>query len=106
MDRKLMIKICFVAAVVLASSSAYATSNITGALSIGGGTFAPSNNVAISLDSTATAYAAYSGHLNGDRMFFTNNADPKLYYGTKAKGSSISVTARATQTVPSGFTSM
>ena len=109
MDKKLMIKICFVVAMVMACGTAYAgCSTISGVLSLGGGSFSPSNNVQIAVTSTDSAYACQAGHLQGDKVYFTNNADPRLYYGTKTKGTLSGVTAptNATDSVPSGFTSL
>lgn len=104
-NKTALIKICFVVAAVLAAGSAHAgASAISGSTTIGGGTFAPSNSVVIQANSTTTAYSATSGHLNGNRLYFGNNADPKIYWGTKAAGSSNSVTAAADATTLTGYT--
>ena len=106
MNKQIVIKVCFVVAAVLASGSAYASSGITGSTTIGGGTFAPSNNVTLNVAATSNSYAGYSGHLNGNRVFFLNNADPKIYYNTRTAGTAITNTAAATDTAPSGFTAL
>jgi hypothetical protein len=107
MDKKLMIKICFVAAMVMACGTAYGgATTIAGVMSLGGGSFSPSNNVVIHANSTGTAYAAFAGHTQGDKVYFSNNTDPRLYYGTKAKGTAITDTSAADATPPSGWSSM
>jgi hypothetical protein len=74
---KNLLKICFVAALLIAASSAHAASNITGATVIGGGTFSPSNKVNIQAVSVATAYSAQSKNTAGDRELGTNTLIPK-----------------------------
>lgn len=97
MAKKDMFKISLVAAVVMSSSSAIAA-GITGTTVIGGGTYSPSNNVTVNAVATATEYAAKSGHLNGDRTLFTNNADPKMYWTAKATGTTPATVSGATET--------
>lgn len=106
MNNKTVIKICFVVATVLAAGSAYASAGITTSTTIGGGTFAPSNGVTINAAAASSSYAAYSGHLNGNRIYFTNNSDPKFYYGTRAAGTAITNTVAATDTVPASWTAL
>jgi len=103
-NKTALIKICFVIAAVLAAGSAYASSAITSSTTIGGGTFAPSNNVRINATATSTAYAATSQHLNGSRLYFGNNSDPKIYWGTVTPGTFITVTMNATDTSITGYT--
>jgi len=103
---KNLLKICFVAALLLAANSAYATSNITGPTVIGGGTFSPSNKVNIQAISTATSYAAQSKNSAGDREMGTNNQDPKMYWSTAAIGSAASAPANGATTVYSSWTSL
>jgi hypothetical protein len=105
MSNKLVIKVCFVVAAVLAAGSAYASSALTASTSIGGGTFAPSNSVTLNVAASASNFAGYSGHLNGNRIYFLNNSDPKIYYGTKATGTAMTNTVAATDTNPS-FTAL
>lgn len=93
---KNLFKICFVAALLLAASSSYAASNITGSTVIGGGTFSPSNKVNIQAVATTTNYAAEAKHLSGDRIMGTNNVDPKMYWTTSVVGSSATAPASAT----------
>ncbi|WP_298270902.1 hypothetical protein [Geobacter sp.] len=106
MSKQNLIKICFVVATLMAAGTAYASSGITSSVTLGGGAFAPSQNVTINVAATDSSYAAYSGHLQGDKVFFSNNVDPKLYYGTKTKGTAITNTVAATDTAPSGWSSM
>lgn len=94
---KNLLKICFVAALLISASSAYAASNLTGPTVIGGGTFSPSNKVNIQAVATSTAYSAESKHLSGDRIIGTNNTDPKLYWTTASVGSA--ATAPASESV-------
>ena len=84
MAKKDIFKVCLVAAVVMAASTAVAGTGLSSSTVIGGGTFSPSNKVTINVISDATSYAAKSGHLNGDRTIFTNNTDPKMVWTTKA----------------------
>jgi hypothetical protein len=90
-----LLKICFVAALLLSASSAYAVSNLTGATVIGGGTFSPSNKVNIQAVASSTAYAAQSKHLSGDRQLGTTNLDPKIYWTTATVGSAAGSPANA-----------
>ena len=92
---KNLLKICFVAALLISASSAYA-SNITGPTVIGGGTFSPSNKVNIQAVATSVAYSAESKHLSGDRIIGTNNTDPKLYWPTATIGSAATAPGSAT----------
>lgn len=103
-NKTALIKICFVVAAVLAAGSAYAASAITGSTIIGGGTFAPSNSVTIQATATSTAYSATSQHLNGNRLYFGNNSDPKIYWGTATPGTANAVTSAATATSLTGYT--
>ena len=103
-NKTALIKVCFVVAAVLAAGSAYASSAITGSTTIGGGSFAPSNSVRINVSSTTTAYSATSAHLNGNRLYFGNNSDPKIYWGDKVAGATNTVTSAATDTQITGYT--
>ena len=89
---KNLLKICFVAALLLAANSAYAQ-DITGSTVIGGGTFSPSNKVNIQAIATETAYSAQAKNSAGDREMGTNNVDPKMYWSTAAIGSAASAPA-------------
>ena len=91
---KNLLKICFVAALLLAANSAYAL-NLTGSTVIGGGTFSPSNKVNIQVVSTPTAYSAQSKNSAGDREMGTNNTDPKMYWSAAAIGSAASAPGSA-----------
>jgi hypothetical protein len=105
MTRKDIFKVCLVLAATISASSAYANTPITGATVIGGGTFSPSNKVTINVVSTATDYAAKSGHSSGDRTIFTTNTDPKMVWTIKTIGSAPETVSGATETV-SGWTSL
>lgn len=104
MTKKDMLKVCLVAAVAMSASSAFAA-GLSSSTVLGGGTYAPSNNVTVNIISTDTNYAAKSGHLNGDRTVFTNNLDPKLYWTAKATGTLPATVSAATETV-SGWTTL
>jgi hypothetical protein len=110
MNKKSLLKIALLCVLIAASSSvAHATSqNITGTTTIGANaTFAPSSNVTISVDSATASYEAYSQHLSGNRVYYSNNSDPKMYYNNKTAGSTTSVTPSATNTVvPTGYSSL
>jgi hypothetical protein len=102
---KTLIKICFVAALMMSAGSAYASGNLTGSTVIGGGTFSPSNKVNIAIVATTTDYAAQSKHSSGDRMIGTNNTDPKMYWTATAVGAT--ATSPSSATVPySSWTSL
>lgn len=73
----LMVAVCN-----LFSAPAFASSSITAATFIGGGSFAPSANVSINVASTATAYSFVSFHNRGDRFIGANSTDPKFWYTT------------------------
>lgn len=93
---KTLLKICFVAALLISASSAYAGGTgtlISGSTVIGGGTFSPSNKVDIVARATTTAYTAQSKHTSGDRMMATNNTDPKMYWSTLAVGTACATPA-------------
>ena len=108
MTRKNMLKIALTVTLALAAGSAIAATAVTGAISMGGGSFAPSNNVTIVAGSTASTYTAASKHLNGDRTIGTTNTDPKMYFKTTIAAG----TALTTSDIPdfssgtSGWTSL
>lgn len=107
MSKKNIMALCFVVAALMAAGTANASTAIsTTSVTIGSGAFAASNNVKIGVDSVLANYAALSGHLNGTRTFFTNNSDPKIYYGTRAAGTHFTDTVAATQTAPTSWTSL
>lgn len=96
---KSLFKICFVAALLISASSAFAGGTgtaITGTTVIGGGTFSPSNKVTINARSTTVNYSAQSKHSSGDRQIGTNNTDPKMYWTSSPVGSSVSTPASET----------
>jgi hypothetical protein len=84
---KTILKVCFVAALLMSVSSAYANSTISSSTVIGGGTFSPSNKVTISVTSNSVEYSAQSKHSAGDRLMGTNNTDPKMYWSSSTIGS-------------------
>jgi hypothetical protein len=104
---KTLFKICFVIAAMMAfGSTAYGATSISGTTSLGGGTFAPSTNVMITVDSQPAGYGANSGHITGgDRQFGTNNNSPKMYWKSKAKTDD-PTTASSTTDYTSGWTSL
>jgi hypothetical protein len=107
MTKKTLLTMCFVAVALMAAGSASASTTIsTSSVTIGGGAFAPSNSVKINVDSATANYAAFSGHQSGNRTFFTNNADPKLYFGTRAAGTHFTDAATATMAAPSGWSTL
>jgi len=104
MAKKDIFKVCFVAAVTMSATSAFAA-GITSSTVIGGGTYSPSNKVTINVVATTDAYVAKSGHSSGDRTIYTSNTDPKLYWTSKAIGSAPATVSGATETV-SGWTTL
>jgi hypothetical protein len=53
---------------------------ITGSTTIGSLTYAPSNNVTISVDSNDHGYVAASFHGSGSRVFITDHLASKVYW--------------------------
>lgn len=106
MSNKTLLKLSVMCVLTAAASTAAYAADISASTTIGNATFSPSSNVTITVVASDAAYGAYSQHLNGNRMFFSNNGDPKLYYNTKATGSTVSCTPVTTGTVPSGFSSL
>lgn len=108
MNNNMLIKMSVVCVLVLAArSNAHATAHaITATTAVGNSSFAPSANVEIDVEASNAAYAAFSQHLNGNRIYFGNNSDPKLYYNTKSPGTNTSQSVTATMTAPSAFSSL
>ena len=105
---KTLFKICFVIAAMMAfGSTAYGAGSIAGTgTSLGGGTFAPSTNVVIMVESAASIYDAKSGHITGgDRQYGTNNSSPKMYWVGKQKTDPPSAGSTAT-VYTTGWTSL
>lgn len=125
MARPTIMKICFVIAAlstmaVVTNSHAALSKEISSSIAIGGGTYAPSNKVTIKVSVGPAAcdpslpanacqqYAAKSKHSSGDRVFATNNTDPKVYYKTVASTLTLEAPASATEefTATASWTSM
>ena len=109
MTRKSMLKIALTVTLTLAASAAIAATLVTGAISMGGGSFATSNNVTIVASATTSAYTAASKHLNGDRTVATTNTDPKMYFTTTIPaGTPLTANDLPTFTTgaPSGYTTL
>ncbi|MBC7949127.1 MAG: hypothetical protein H7Y42_14680 [Chitinophagaceae bacterium] len=100
MNKKLLFKLCLVAVLAVSANSAFASitasSSISGAISVGGGSYSPSKSVKVFALSTDTTYAATSGHTSGDRTIATNNSDPKMYYSAKATSADPAAPGNAT----------
>lgn len=105
MAKKNLFKVCLVIALAMSASSAFAA-GITGSTVLGGGTFAPSKNVTINVVSDASNYAAKSGHANGDRTLMSNNADPKIFWTTKALNAGPDTVSGATESINTSWTSL
>ncbi|QOX79159.1 hypothetical protein FY034_09535 [Trichlorobacter lovleyi] len=106
MNKKHFFILSFVAALSMSYTSAFA-GTISGATSLGGGTFSPSNKVKINVIATTTNYAACSGHTSGDRSICSNNQDPKLYWTAKTVGSDPQTVNNATDSFTgSGYTTL
>jgi hypothetical protein len=99
MTSKDLLKVSLVLTIVASAGAAYASANITASTMIGNGSFTPSANVTLSVASGNTSYAATAQHLNGDRVFFGTNTDPKIYYTTKATGTTTALSGLASTTV-------
>jgi len=106
MSKKNLFKLSLVVVMTMSASSVFA-GQITGATTIGGGTFSPSNKVKINVVATTVNYAACSGHTSGDRSICTNNVDPKLYWSSKSVGSDPQTVSSATASFTgSGYTTL
>lgn len=103
---KNLFKICFVIALTTCAASAYGASTITSAITLGGGTFSPSNKVTITVNSTITQYTAKSQHSQGDRVIATNNTDPKLWFKTVAVGTAAEAASTTDVLSSAAWTSM
>ncbi len=89
MSKKHIFVLSLVAALTMSYSGAFASGSgtaISGAISLGGGTFSPSNKVQINCSASTVNYAASSAHTSGDRSIGTNNTDPKMYWTAKTVG--------------------
>lgn len=96
-----MKKMVLVALVLsLAPISSFAEETIGGdaedaktAVMIGTEVFRPSNNVQIIVESSASDYAAVSGHLQGTVQYGTTSRQNAIFEGTKTAGNYTSITA-------------
>ncbi|MDR3581071.1 MAG: hypothetical protein P4L44_14015 [Oryzomonas sp.] len=102
---KNLFKICFVIALTMCAVSAYACI-ISTPLVLGGGTFAPSTKVTISVESGGTAYGANSLHSSGDHEYATNSSQPNFWYKTVQPGATIDGASSTTILVSGTWTSM
>lgn len=104
MKKNMLLKIAFVCVLTVAASSTAmaASANITTSTVLGSSSFAPSSGVTLSADSAAASYEAYSQHLQGDRIYYSNSTSPNIYYNTKTKGTTTSVTPAASNTAAPG----
>jgi hypothetical protein len=106
MSSKDLLKVSLVLTLVASAGAAFAASDISTTTAIGTSTFSPSANVTISAASGTSSYSAYSQHLSGNRVYWGNNSDPKLYFGTKSTGSTIGYSPSSTDAAPTGFSSL
>ena len=108
MSSKDLMKLALVVILVASAGTASAAgSTITGQVAIGtGGSFAPSANVTIHIFSGSSSYAADSSHLSGNRIYFGNNSDPKMYYSTKDTGSTATLVSSSTDQASSSWSSL
>jgi len=97
MARTNYLKLALVIALTMAATSAYSATTISGTTNLSGSSFSCSNkvDVAVATDATGSAYSARAKHLNGDKVIATVNADAKLYWKTRAVGSSVDAAAVA-----------
>lgn len=104
---KNLFKICFVIALTACAASAYGATIISSApVSLGGGSYSPSNKVQVSVDTTANAYTAKAKHGSGDRLFATNNTDPKMWFKTVDVSSTVEASSTSDVLSTAAWTSM
>lgn len=99
-------KVFFVLTLLCTAASAEASAVITTNTAIGSNSFMPSANVTVTAASDDTSFAAYSQHINGNRVFFCTSGDLMFFYSTKDGGSLRSVSPTPSQAVPSGWSSL
>jgi hypothetical protein len=78
--------------------------NVTGVMA----DYKASNNVTILCTSAASSYAAFSGHLNGERQYGSSSGDSGLYWSDKTEGTAITTapTASDSSEFDSGWTAL
>jgi hypothetical protein len=107
MSAKDLLKIALVVTLVASAGTAFAAgSTIDGATSIIGGSFTPSANVTLHVASGTSSYAADSSHLSGNRIYFGNNSDSKIYYSTKNAGATSELGVTSTMGASAGWSSL
>jgi hypothetical protein len=114
MAKKNLLKLALVIALSMAATSAYSATTISVSTALGGSSFSCSNKVDIGIatDGTntqfdGTAYSARSKHFSGDKVIATMSGDSKLYWKTRAVGSSVDAAAtNDTFTATATWTSM
>jgi hypothetical protein len=106
MSAKDLLKIALVVTLVASAGNAFASSTIDTATSIIGGSFTPSANVTLHVASGTSSYAADSAHLSGNRIYFGNNSDSKIYYSTKVTGSTATLSVTSTMGASSSWSSL
>jgi hypothetical protein len=105
MSSKDLLKVSLMLTLVASAGTAFAA-DITTTTAIGSSSFSPSANVTISAAAGTSSYSAYSQHLSGNRAYFGNNSDPKLYYGSKATGSTSNYSPSSNATMPANWSSL
>jgi len=103
---KNLFKICLVIALTACAAAAYGASTISEPITLGGGSYSPSNKVTVTVNSTSTAYTAKSQHASGDRVMATNNEDPKMWYKTVAVGTAAEAASTSDVLSSAAWTSM
>lgn len=103
---KNLFKICLVIALTACAAAAYGASTISEPITLGGGSYSPSNKVTVTVESSTTAYTAKSQHASGDRVVATNNQDPKMWYKTVAVGTAAEAASTTEVLSSSAWTSM
>lgn len=106
MSSKALLKISLVLTLIGSAGTAFGAATITTATAVGSSSFSPSANVTVKAASSVSQYSAYAGHLSGNRVYWGNNVEPKLYFDEKVPGAVISNSPAAADTVPSSFTSL
>lgn len=98
--------------VLISAASVFASETFTdeGNASVSGvmADYKTSNNVTILCTSGASSYAAFSGHLNGDRQYGSSSGDSGLFWSAKTEGTAITTapTASDSSEFESGWTAL
>jgi hypothetical protein len=97
MAHKDLMKIALVLTIAASACTANAgVQTITGSITIGTSSFSPSTNVTLTAAAGSAAYSIYASHINGSRLYWGGSANSRIYWNTKAIGTSTAQGANST----------